>query len=385
VTLRSIALSNLRRRRARTAFLVVGLLIGVATVVAVLTLARAMTGQSRTTMKSYGANIVVTPGEKGVTLSYGGMAVGDVAVGARSLHEADLARLETIPSRSSITIVAPELVDVARADGRRVLLMGVRPEEEFALKRWWSVATGRPPANGRELVAGSAVARALDLQMGDYVSVEGRRFTVTGLLAPTGSQDDNLLIAELGAVQRLLGRPGEVTLVQVAASYSGAPVERIVGELSAALPGATVTSLQEAVESRRHALDRFQAFATAIVGVVVAIELLVVFVTMMGSVAERTREIGVFRALGYRRAHIARLILFEALVASALAGVLGYLAGMATAYAALPLFAAGAAVQWVPGLAAAAVVLAVAVGAAASLYPALRAGNLDPTEALRAL
>ncbi len=385
MTLRSIALRHLRRRKARTAFLVLCLLVGVAIVVAVLTLARAMTSQARTSLQSYGANIVVTPGERDVALSYGGMAVGDVAVGARGLREADLARLDAIPSRGSVTTVSPALVGVARADGRRVLLMGVRPDAEFALKRWWSVGTGRPPENARELVAGSEVARALGLQMGDSVRVEGRRFTVTGVLDPTGSQDDDLLVAELGAVQRLLGRPGEVTLVQVAASYAGAPVERIVSELSDALPGATVTSLQEAVESRSHALDRFRAFAYAIAGVVVAIELLVVFVTMMGSVAERTREIGVFRALGYRRTHIVRLILIEALVAGALAGIIGYGAGVAAALVALPLLAGGAVVDWTPGLAAAAVILAVAVGVSASLYPALRAGNLDPTEALRAL
>ena len=87
--------------------------------------------------------------------------------------------------------------------------------------------------------------------------------------------------------------------------------------------------MQEAVKSRQHAVDQFRRFSYAIVGVVVAIEALVVFLTMMGSVSERTREIGVFRAIGFRRVHITRLILIEALIASIVAGVLGYVAGMA--------------------------------------------------------
>jgi putative ABC transport system permease protein len=112
---------------------------------------------------------------------------------------------------------------------------------------------------------------------------------------------------------------------------------------------------------------------------------LVVFITVMGSVNERTHEIGVFRAIGYRRVHITRLILIEALIASLIAGVLGYLAGMGVTYAVLPLVAHRAEVAWAPLLGLGAIALAVAIGALASLYPALHAGRMDPTEALRAL
>jgi putative ABC transport system permease protein len=101
----------------------------------------------------------------------------------------------------------------------------------------------------------------------------------------------------------------------------------------------------------------------------------------------RTREIGVFRALGFRRGHVVGLILTEAALASLLAGVLGYLVGMAASRGALPMLARGSdvAVAWSPALAAGAVALALVIGSVASLYPALRAGRLDPTVALRAL
>ncbi|HJW75782.1 MAG TPA: ABC transporter permease [Thermoleophilia bacterium] len=383
--LHTIALFNLRRRKARAAFLIAGLLIGIGTVVALLSLTQSMSREATATMKSYGANIVISPRTKDIALSYGGIAVGGLSVGANSLSADDLARVEALKGRAGIATIAPELVGAVRVGDQRVLLMGVRPDAQFELKRWWSVDTGRPPANDREVVAGADVVKALNLQMGDYLKINGRRFTLTGLLRETGSQDDRLLVADLAAAQQLLKRPGELTLIEVAAKYGAAPVDQVAQQLRAALPGARVTTMQEAVDSRRHALDQFSGFSYAIVGVVVAIEALVVFITMMGSVSERTHEIGVFRAIGFRRVHITHLILIEAAVASLLAGVLGYFAGMGVVYAVLPVLAAGASVVWTPLLGIAAVALAIAVGCLASLYPALHAGKLDPTEALRAL
>ena len=178
--------------------------------------------------------------------------------------------------------------------------MGVQPKNEFDLKKWWSV-DGRPPRNGHELVAGSAAATALKLAHGAGRQVDGRPFTVTGILRPTGSQDDDLLITDLGAAQGVLHKPGKVSMIQVAALCSNCPVEKIVAQLGGVLPGTKVTAMQQQVKNRMHAIDQFRAFSWIVAGVIIGIEALVVFVTMMGSVNARTREIGIFRALGFRR------------------------------------------------------------------------------------
>jgi putative ABC transport system permease protein len=383
--LRSVAFSNLRRRKSRAAFLVAGLLVGIGTVVALLTLSQALTVQAQNNLETYGANIIVAPRTEGLSLTYGGVTLGGVSVGSRDIRQADLARIATIPNRHNIAIVAPELLGAVSVKGRQGLLMGVQPKNEFDLKKWWSV-DGRPPRDGRELVAGSAAAAALGLRTGAVVSVDGRPFTVTGILRPTGSQDDNLLITDLGTAQGVLHKPGKVSMIQIAALCSNCPVGKIVAQLGGVLPGTNVTAMQDKVKNRMHAIDQFRAFSWLVAGVIIAIEALVVFVTMMGSVNERTREIGIFRALGFRRLHVTGLILIEAAVASLLAGVLGYLAGMGVSYALLPLLAGdGVTVAWAPGLAGGAVGLAVLIGAVASLYPALRASRMDPTVALRAL
>jgi len=385
VRLRTIAIHNLLRRKARAAFLVAGLLIGVGTVVTLISLTQSMTGQTKASLQTYGANIVVSPKSKDVTLSYGGISAGDLSLGSQTLDQSVLKSIDGIPARSSISAVAPELVGAVKLGVRRVLLMGVRPADQFKLKHWWSVAPGRAPQKPREMVAGSAAAKVLGLTMGDYVSLGGKRFTVTGILEPTGSQDDQLLVTDLASAQQVLKMPGKLTLVEVSAQDAGAPVQTISEQLSAALPQAKVATMQEAVKSREQAVSQYRAFSYAIVAVVVAIQALVVFVTMMSSVSQRTHEIGVFRALGFRRAHITRLILLEAVIAGLVAGVLGYLAGMGVTYVVLPFVAGSAQVAWAPLLGIIAVGLALLIGVLAALYPALRAGSMDPTDALRAL
>jgi putative ABC transport system permease protein len=384
--LSSVAFDNLRRRSSRAAFLVAGLLIGIATVVTLLTLSSALTVQAQNQLETYGANIVVAPQTDDLSLTYGGVALGGVRLQARDLREADLARIKSIPNRKNIAIVAPELLGAVEVQGRQTLLLGVRPGDEFRLKRWWKV-DGRPPAAADELVAGSSAARRLGLRIGDSVALDGRAFRVTGVLRPTGSQDDELLVTELGAAQSLLDKPGRVTLVQVAALCSDCPVEEIAVQLGDVLPGTRVTAMQQVTRNRMQALEVFRTFSYVIAAIIIAIEALVVFVTMMGSVNARTREIGIFRALGFRRSHVTLLVLMEAAAASVVAGILGYLAGMAASYVLLPFFAEGlgVTVSWAPPLAAGAVLLAVLIGSLGSLYPALHASRLDPTVALRAI
>src|SRR5665647_1969418 len=137
--LRTVAFSNLRRRKSRAAFLVAGLLVGIGTVSALLTLSQALTVQAQNSLETYGANIVVVPRTDGLSLSYGGVTVAGVSVGVRDLREADLARISTIPNRRNIAIVAPELLGAVSVKGRQGLLMGVRPKSEFDLKKWLSL------------------------------------------------------------------------------------------------------------------------------------------------------------------------------------------------------------------------------------------------------
>jgi putative ABC transport system permease protein len=114
---------------------------------------------------------------------------------------------------------------------------------------------------------------------------------------------------------------------------------------------------------------------------------LVVLVTMMGSVRERTGEIGIFRAIGFRRSHIMQIIFIEAVIISALAGLLGYAAGFGGAWVFFRLFTENgtAGVPLSTALFGGSIALSIVLGLLASAYPALMAARLDPNEALHTL
>ncbi len=385
MNLRTIAFNNLRRRKSRFAFLVTGLLLGVATVVTLLSLTEALTMEAEHKLDNFGANILITPQTEELSLSYGGITLGGVSVDAHEIPQEDLKRIGTIRNSRNIAAVAPKVLGGVSVGEGRALLMGVDPEVEFHVKRWWTF-DGHPVVKEHDLVAGPAAAKRFGLQLGQSVELGGESFTLTGILHETGSQDDELLIVALPTAQRLLGKPGQVSLVEVAALCADCPIEDLVSQISEVLPGIKVAAIQQVVRTRMHALEQFRIFSLGVAGVVVLIGALVVFVTMMGAVNERTREIGIFRALGFRRGHVIRLILMEASWVSLLAGVLGYLGGMGATQLILPLLAEEHPhMVWNPLLGAGAIALALVVGVAASYYPALHASRLDPTEALRAL
>jgi putative ABC transport system permease protein len=419
--LHNISLNNLRRRRGKTIFLVIGLLIGVTTVVALLALTGAMENDIGKKLDELGANILITPKSRDLALNYGGIQLSGLSLDVQPLRQADLARISSIKNNENISIVAPKLIAAVRVEQQDVLLAGIVFKEELRLKKWWKIApiatpgavSGQkghdkeemgkmavagagggksafglvPSLTDRDLLVGAEAAQHLQLREGQVVDIQGQAFAVKGILEEMGSQDDALIFADLSRVQKTLKRPGEISLVEVAAFCNTCPIEEMVTQISAVLPGAKVTAVKQAVESRLETVRHFKRFSLGISTVVLFIGSLIVFTTMMASVNERTREIGIFRAIGFRKFHIARIILLEALVVGFLAGFLGYLAGLGVSRLALPFFlpGQGITIPWDMGVAVGATALSMLLGLTASVYPALRAARLDPAESLRAI
>jgi putative ABC transport system permease protein len=385
VKLKDIALNNLRRRKGKVLFLVIGLMIGVAAIVALMTTAQILTEDIAHKMDEFGANIVVSPKSEGLSLTYGGLNLGGLAFDLKELTEEDVAKIKTIENSANIRIVSPKVFGVFTQDDHKALAVGVNFDAELAMKKWWKI-TGKAPSTDDEVLLGYEASDRLGLAPGDSLTVKDKQFTVSGVIRPTGSQDDGLVLMKLSEAQELFDKEGKIGMVEVAALCKNCPITEIVAQISGKIPTAKVTAVQQVVQGRMDTLNSFKRLSLGISALVLLVGSMVVFVTMMAGVNERTREIGIFSAIGFRSSHIMRIILLEAFIVSLMAGLLGYGVGMGAAKALLTVLSEKVAhFTFDPMIAVGSLFLAIFIGLAASVYPARVASGMDPSEALRTL
>lgn len=399
MSLTRIALANLWVRRTKMLLLALGVLVAMATVTALWAITVAMRVGLVERFAEAGQRIVISPPAEEVNISYNGVAVaGEVAYQQTSLPRGVLAQVRDLATREPINVIAPRLLAGTMVAGKPGLLAGVDMNAERALQPYWQVR-GEWPQPGQVLL-GALVAAQAGLEPGDRVSLEGRDFPVAGVLAETGGEEDRVVFLDLSTTEEILNQQGLLSMLELAVPAGGAetgknpdgagarqePAAKVTEELRQIIPQASITPVKGAREARREVVDRFAGFSRLISVVVLVIGLLIVLTTMMGSVNERTREIGIFRAIGFRRWHVMRVILTEAGLVSLLGGAGGYLLGMMVATFSTPFLAqVKVTVAWQPLQGGVVIGLALAVGLLAGFYPAWRASRLDPVEALRLL
>ncbi|MBE0447720.1 MAG: ABC transporter permease [Actinobacteria bacterium] len=384
--LHHITWRNIREHSSRTALLIIGLTIGVATVVGLYSVSKAMYFDLQDKVDEYGANMVIVPESDSLPLTYAGVTLGGLQYKSTPLTEDDLAKIRTIKNSANIKVVAPKLLGVVPVDGQKAIIAGVRFKEELDLKKWWEIKKGARPSGRGDVLLGGKAAQQLGLNAGDSVDIAGSRFKVTGILGQVGTQEDELVYIDLKRAQSMLKRPGEVSLVEVAAWCKDCPIDDIVEQVKEKIPGAKVSAVRQAAETRDAVIGQFNLFSAILSATMIVIAALIVFTSSLSAVRERRREIGIFRAVGYRKAHVLYIILLESAIAGLIAGAAGYLAGFLSASKIAPL-AAGIDV----GIKFDPISLAISVGGVvlialmASLYPAIFAARLNPSEAINSM
>jgi putative ABC transport system permease protein len=386
------ALRNLGRRKVRTTLTILGITIGIWALVVFGSMANKIGALVEGGSTYYADKIV---------LSDASGSLGGFANVPMSLSTAELVR-----AVDGVDAVAPGVMLLM--DDEIGMSMGVPPMISASVA---GADAGRDDfrydyTQGRALtvadegtdvtVLGSDIARKYDVAVGDTMTLRGAPFTVVGILEPTLTAPDQAAMIPMAAAQRLLIEtlppmfrsrldPAEAATSMTVYPMPGVEVEALADRIEAEVPDvATMTGAD---------FDRQIGSATSILNsILIGVALISLIVgglsvinTMAMSIAERTREIGVKRAIGGGRARIVRELVFESALIGFIGGVVGLVLGAVVVTVANEAGRSSGTVlfELTTGTALTAIAFGTILGALAGFVPALHAARLDPVTALR--
>ncbi len=383
----NIALNNLRRRKLKMLSVLVGIVIGIGAMVALSSVVTAIDKELADKFDQIGSNIVIVPKTQDLTISYGNVAISSV-VKAENLSSDAVERIFQIEESNTIAVVAPKLlgsadISINGLSSKNTMVMGVDWQQEMRLKDWWDIE-GKDWDQAGNIVLGSLLAEKMAAGIGDTIEINGNSYHVNGILKKLGTIEDEMLLMTLSESQDVLHMNGQLSMIEVAALCYTCPIDVIVEQISNNLPDARVSAVRETIEARKMVIDRFSSVARMVLIIVLVISVLIIMNKIMSSVSERTGEIGILRAIGFRKIHIAAIILMETIIISTIGGITGYLIGMAVASFVSPVIAnMEVSIQWEHRLFLQAMAMAVIMGIVSGIWPTIRASRQDPALALR--
>jgi putative ABC transport system permease protein len=363
---------NVMYRPVRTVLTTVGLAIAIAAVIILMGISWNF---ERSFMSIYE--------EKGIDL---------VVVRAGSTNQLssslDLKMEERLKQIEGVADVAPSLMDTVAFEAKNLASVLVEGWVSGSLLfRGIRVIDGRGlgPEERRSVMLGRVLAMTLGKKAGDSIDISGESFQAVGVYESDSWFENGALIMPLATLQSMMGREGQVTgFVVAASSKEAASIAALRKRIESTLPGVAATPARDHVASDTQIrLSKAMAWSTAAVSLILGS--VGMLNTMLMSLFERTREIGILRAVGWRRRRVLALVLGESVVIAVMGTILGMLLAVIGLRAITMAPTARGFIN--PNLPPEVVILAVLMGIGLSvlggLYPALRAAALDPTEALR--
>ena len=363
---------NVLHRPVRTILTTLGLAIAIAAVTILVGISWNFERSFMTLYNSKGIDLVVVRAGNSNQLS-------------SSLDEKLADRLRQI---EGVAEVAPSLVDTVAFEQENlvsVLVDGWIPGS--ILFRGIKILEGRPlePGDDKAVILGRVLDMTLNKKVGDRVQIAGETFEVVGIFESESWFENGSLTLPLKTLQKMMGREGQVTglLIQAKAA-DGRFITELRRRIESTIPGVAATPARDHVQGDTQIrLARAMAWTTAAIALFLGS--VGMLNTMLMSIFERTREIGILRAVGWRRRRVLALVLGEALAIA----LLGTFTGVLLAVVGLRVLTLAPTARGFisPNLPPEVLLIALAMGVGLSLlgglYPAARAAALEPTEALR--
>ncbi len=369
MTLATVVWKNLLRRPTRTALTLLGIGVGIAAVVALTGFARGLEAGWQNAYDARAVDLVLTK----ITSRSPLPAVFDIEQAAPLLAD---------PAVKASAALLNDMMGIEEAS--TVIVLGLE-NPSFLWDHLKLIEGRRPdPAAQLELVLGTVAAETLGKKIGDPVQIEFDEFTVVGIVESPALVENGAVILPLASMQKATERTGKANFLNIRVQNPETDLPALRRIVEERMPGFRALAANE-VASRNSGIEaaRAMSWATSVIALVVGA--FGVANTMLMSVFERIREIGILLAIGWRPRQVMAMILGESLLLSLLGGALGCAAGVAAVklLERTELLRGKLEADTGPALFLTAFGVALLLGALAGLYPAWRASRLQPSEALR--
>jgi putative ABC transport system permease protein len=351
-----------------------GVSVAVAAVVALISVSHGLTGSLDRYMEASGASLLVFSAES-----------PDLVFS--KVTDKDIASIRAIDGVDALSRVQFAAFRPGREGGQApalpaVFLFGRYPEERIMNKYSRFLREGRLFEKPEEIVASRFIAETLGWTVGTKVSIYGAEYTVVGVFDSDVAWENGGVIIHAEVLGRQLGREDSYTLLFVYTPEQAA--DRVAKAIELRLPHLRAVPPRDFTSNFADQLAIVDEFIGLVTVIAMAIGVLGVLNTMMMSVSERTREIGTLRALGWSRGRVLCTVLVEGLLLSSIGGAFGLLFGVLGTEVLIAIWRKAYLVaSYAPSTFLKGAMVAVLVGVSAALYPAYRAANLRPVEALR--
>ena len=368
---------SFRHQTRRKLLAGIAITLGVAVATAMIAVATDIGDKINRELRSYGANLVVTPQEDTLDVEVGGINLKPPSDGT-FLNEADLPKIRGTFWHHNIVGFSPMLPVTVKVAGSRlsasssqeVTLVGTYfnktlrfGKEDFTTgvrttHPWWKFSCGDgkespncawPQDNSQNVLLGERLATKLQRKAGDRIEVSGHQLTVSGVLS-TGSVEDDQIVAPLALVQQIIGKPGAVRRVYVSALtkpqdalavrdpktmspevydrwYCSPYVESIAYQLQEVIPHSHAEQIRQVAQNEGTVLSRIKGLMLLITFAALFASALAVSAAMATAIYERRVEVGLMKALGAGNLAVSAIFFAEALLLAIVGGIAGFSAG----------------------------------------------------------